>query len=254
MIRLSDPAEGIFDYPTNDTTRRAMGENLALLFFSLFLSPRSWAVRPLAGGPASEASIIHSEDLPPLPHLLPIPPPPPSAHPGDRETVFARACCTPDKEEVKRERYAAPARRRRRRRCCRRSRRREGRNDPASLRWPMKRAPGWTRERKRQRGGGERERETAKMPLRGFKNTRPALFAGPPTHADETARSLANREKNSLAFENVYPPNPPRPPSPPALFVPPSLRCAGLPSLSSASRRSFFLPNLPGTLATCDHV
>lgn len=38
MIRLSDPAESIFDYPTNDTTRRATGENLVLLFFSLFLS------------------------------------------------------------------------------------------------------------------------------------------------------------------------------------------------------------------------
>lgn len=157
MIRLSDPAESIFDYPTNDTTRRATGENLALLFFTLFLSlsPRSWAVRPLAGGPASEASIIHSEDLPPFPTFYPFLLLPP-AHPGDRETVFARACCTPDKEEVKRERYAAPARRRRR--CCRR---REGRNDPASLRWPMKRAPGWTREEKETGGEGERDRQDA---------------------------------------------------------------------------------------------
>lgn len=48
-------------------------------------------------------------------------------------------------------------------------------------------------------GGERRAARVSEMPLRGFKNTRPALFAGPPTRADETARSRANREKNSLA-------------------------------------------------------
>lgn len=118
--------------------------------------------------PAPKASIIHSADplslfsssFPSFPSLGCLP-----RIQGDRETVFARVCCMPVKEEVcvckKRKVRAAPARRGGRSDSGDSSRRTEGRGR-----------------------GAPRE-----MPLRGFKNTRPALFAGPPTRVDETALS-----------------------------------------------------------------
>lgn len=175
MIRLSNPFRIFFDYPTNDNTTAIISNVLLPPLLSLSDPAVFLAFLVQIDRPAPKASIIHSTDplsSPPVP--LPLIS---RVSMGDRETVFARVCCTSVKEEVKRERYAAPARR-------------EGRSDRAI---PLRtRAPGGE--------GGERvSLASSEMPLRGFKNTRPTLFAGPPTRADETALSRANREKNSLA-------------------------------------------------------
>lgn len=109
--------------------------------------------------------------------------------------------------------------------------------------------------------------------VRGFKNTRPALFAGPPTRPPTKLRSR-NREKNSLAIEKPSPPsNPPcrhRQPSSFAvssLSLPPSSVRRPLPAVPPLSPRclravrpvrpprsfSLFLPNLPPhSFATCN--
>lgn len=88
----------------------------------------------------------------------------------DRETVFAWACCTPDKEEVKRERYVAPARCRRRRHCHH-HRRREGKSDLAiPLRWPSERVEGETR---------RYLREGLKIQDRRYSPVRPRVAAEP---------------------------------------------------------------------------
>lgn len=55
--------------------------------------------------------------------------------------------------------------------------------------------------------------------VRGFKNTRPALFAGPPTRPPTKLRSR-NREKNSLAIEKPSPPRSPLHPPPSAPLLP----------------------------------
>lgn len=227
MIRLSNPFRIFFDYPTNDNTTAIISSVLPLplplpLPFpssdpAVFLAARS-------GRPSRSKSLDNSFDGSPISPSGPLPLIS-RVSIGDRETVFARVCCTPVKEEVKRERYAAPARR-------------EGRSDPAI---PLRTRAG---------GGGEGLARVSEMPLRGFKNTRPALFAGPPTRADETALSRANREKNSLASSatriHLSPPSSCRY----NLFPPPSPLSFPFLLISSLSSHRFFLPNLVCTLAT----
>lgn len=121
-------AGSFLDYPTNVNNDQ---QYLAFLF------PRS--CRKAGSSPPRSCSSSRRLDnsfggSPSSPSAL-------RASTGDRETVFARACCTPDKEEVKRERYVAPACRRHRRH--RRRHRHEGKSDPAiPLRWPNDRRTG----------------------------------------------------------------------------------------------------------------
>jgi len=157
---------------------------------------------------------------------------------GDRETVFVRACYMLDKEEVKRERYVAPAR------CHHHHHRhhREGKNDPTIPFRMAERAPN-----EPDRIGG---RDAPMLPLRGFKNTKPALFAGPPTRAGAlslTVRRIRSRGSGTRTRRRLL--------SHPVLF---SLSLA---PVSFLVRHSFLVLTVLflsqtclRSLTTCDHM